>query len=155
MCVYINTHTYTQKHIHTFTHYMHTYSQKYILTYSHTHTHKSHAAGAGHLAHPARPTSVRALGGHTPDDQRRAPNFPFQASLSKASTHHVPRSPALPCPPARRPGALLAALPPVLLPPGPSKCRTKCHHPQSRQSPHRSPKFLWVFGAGLGRPGLA
>lgn len=151
VCVYIHN-TYTQKHIHTFTHYMHTYSQKYILTYSHIHTHKSCAAGAGHLAHPARPISVRVLGGHIPDDLRRALNFPFQANLTKASTQHVPRSSARlprelepcwqPCPLSSLPLGLQSVGQSVII-------------PRAGRAPINPLEFLWVLGAGLGRPGLA
>lgn len=159
ICVYINTHTYTQKHIHTLHAYIHT--EVYTHTLTHTYTQKpccrSWAPCPPCQAHKCQgPERGTPSPPHDLDDLRRALNCPFQVSLSKASTLHVPRSPAPALSAAQRPGALLAALPPVL-PPGPSKCRTKCHHPQSRQSPHRSPGVPVGFGGWVRAtwPGLA
>lgn len=149
MCIYTQ-HIYTEaySHIHT----LHAYIFTEVYTDILTHTHKSCAAGAGHLAHPARPISVRVLGGHIPDDLRRALNFPFQANLTKASTQHVPRSSARlprelepcwqPCPLSSLPLGLQSVGQSVII-------------PRAGRAPINPLEFLWVLGAGLGRPGLA
>lgn len=118
---------------------------------------QSYAAGAGHPAHPARPTGLRALGGPVPSDGfhlSRCPGLPFSGGSEQGSHKtDLHKAPPPPRPPVPKTWSLLTAPLPCLPAPGTvgRHSRARCHPSQSRHgnSLHGSP------GAAVGLWGRA